>query len=597
MSVGSSRAIEVVALTFVALVQVAVGQAEVCSSWTVVRPLLPAAGELKAGATPVAATPQSSNPMVEYGNGVFVAILPSSWNSGACAAALTSLDGLSWTRTATWGYPAALRYVHGRFVVLDWTGTIVSRDGVSWTRHEMGIPITSYPYPVHGGLCWSDRELLVSAWDTDDNSSRLLSSQDGETWTERPFPYDWAAGRGLTGNGSVAALFRHGTVAPSADLATWAEQATVYPPAGFNTQLAPPAWVRGRYLAFGVDRATREAVAMWSDDGASWELAPTGITSQDRILDVVDTGAALVALGTSRLLVSRDGLGWQEENPNPAGGDETLLYDLAWQGRRLVAVGLSPADGGGELTATAFVGDCPGLGSAGDPGEALVVPGLGHLDGVGGSAWRSDLDLANPGPAVARIRLELVARDQGDPPPPALDLELDPGTQRRLLDVVGDAFDTEGAGTLRVVPTAGAVNVAARTYHAGSAGSYGQAIPARAVSRAFGFGQGAHLIGLAEARADSYGVRTNLGLVSTCAVQQELVVDLYLDDGSPLGSLRRQIGPWESTQLGHILAEVSPQPVAGAFAVVHTTTEGGLFLAYASVVDNQSQDAVFVWAE
>ena len=73
-------------------------------------------------------------------------------------------------------------------------------------------------------------------------------------------------------------------------------------------------------------------------------------------------------------------------------------------------------------------------------------------------------------------------------------------------------------------------------------------------------------------------------------------VDLFFADGTAAGELSYPLKPFEFRQINDAFSLAGAGDVDDGFAIVRTTNETGRFLAYASVVDNGSGDAVFIGA-
>jgi hypothetical protein len=71
-------------------------------------------------------------------------------------------------------------------------------------------------------------------------------------------------------------------------------------------------------------------------------------------------------------------------------------------------------------------------------------------------------------------------------------------------------------------------------------------------------------------------------------------VELFAADGSSLGTVSRNLRAFEHKQVNDVFHAAGADDVADGYAVVRTTTAGGRFICYASVVDNGSGDAVFI---
>ena len=112
--------------------------------------------------------------------------------------------------------------------------------------------------------------------------------------------------------------------------------------------------------------------------------------------------------------------------------------------------------------------------------------------------------------------------------------------------------------------------------------------PAAAWGQAIRFGDAAQILQLA--RND--GFRSNLGLVNLGDGEITVHVDLLATDGSSFGEVTQTLAGGEHLQLNQVL----PAAADAARARVWTSTPGGAFLAYGSVVDNQTDDPTYVSA-
>ncbi len=69
---------------------------------------------------------------------------------------------------------------------------------------------------------------------------------------------------------------------------------------------------------------------------------------------------------------------------------------------------------------------------------------------------------------------------------------------------------------------------------------------------------------------------------------------LFAADGSSLGEFQLQVEPFASVQVNNVFSRKGLDDVSDAFAVVSSATDGAAFFAYASVVDNGTNDPIFV---
>ena len=71
--------------------------------------------------------------------------------------------------------------------------------------------------------------------------------------------------------------------------------------------------------------------------------------------------------------------------------------------------------------------------------------------------------------------------------------------------------------------------------------------------------------------------------------------ELFASDGSSLGTGSTTLPPWGNKQLNRVLEDFAP--IEAAYAHVWTTTPGGAFTCYGSVLDNQTSDPTTILAD
>jgi len=235
----------------------------------------------------------------------------------------------------------------------------------------------------------------------------------------------------------------------------------------------------------------------------------------------------------------------------------------------------------------------PDAGTA-QAGQSLYIPGSAHITGTGGTQWRSDVEVHNPGSTTAAYKVELLKRDQANPSPQSKSFNLAPGRSVRYTDALSSLFGFTGAAALRITPSSGTITVSSRTYNQTSGGTYGQFIPAAPASAAIGAGESVPLVQLAESTSTSSGYRTNIGFLNTSDTTITVQAHLFYGTGIPLGSKTVSLGAYEYQQVDRIFRSVTSFAVDNGYAILSTATSGGAFLAYGSVVDNSSGDPVYV---
>jgi|GEM_PF-3015901 len=222
--------------------------------------------------------------------------------------------------------------------------------------------------------------------------------------------------------------------------------------------------------------------------------------------------------------------------------------------------------------------------------QEYYIPAAANAEGAEQTRWRTDLELRAAGSAAASCRVDLLVSDQDNSDPAHHEFSLDAGTAGRSNDLLGSVFELTGTGALRVTVTEGRMQIQSRTYNDDPDGTYGQLIPAFAVADAVGAGERVALIQLTS--TDRY--RTNVGFVNVTAASLTVEVELHRADGTLLGTVTRELEPHAHHQVNGVFDEAHAGAVDDGFALVRTPTAGGRFFAYASVVDNDSGDAIFI---
>jgi hypothetical protein len=230
-------------------------------------------------------------------------------------------------------------------------------------------------------------------------------------------------------------------------------------------------------------------------------------------------------------------------------------------------------------------GECP------EP-RALVIPAAGNNQGMHGTSWSTDLEIRHLGGVDSLVKVSLL--EHGSSNQPALSEEVEVGNLESLVveDVLESLFDHDGQAALHLEIRGGDVHVSSRTFNTDDRGSFGQAVPALSV------GESRSEILVPDLRHEDGVWRSNIGLVNFSAraivVDIELVVSYHGFDASlePLN-----LAPFEYRQLNdvfqgrfHPLLDIE----SACARIVASDQTWGLFVAYGSVIDNRTGDAVFV---
>lgn len=222
-----------------------------------------------------------------------------------------------------------------------------------------------------------------------------------------------------------------------------------------------------------------------------------------------------------------------------------------------------------------------------------LVSVTAQTNGIGGSVWRTELTLFNAGDESLSVRA--IYLSGAGTTPQARNFFLAPRQvatyNNALLDIFGIS---SGAGAIAIEATGiletPQLKIASRTFTTGATGTYGQAVP---VVNYDDLQQTLYVTGL------STGVeyRTNLGLVNRSGAAVGATLALLDADG-------RTIGQTDLSVAGNSFQQSSLQayfPALGARAYEAMSlrvTAGAqdALSVYASVIDNRTQDPIYVQA-
>jgi hypothetical protein len=212
-----------------------------------------------------------------------------------------------------------------------------------------------------------------------------------------------------------------------------------------------------------------------------------------------------------------------------------------------------------------------------------LIPAAASVSGSGGSNWTTDLALSNAGAQTSSVYLEFLAREG----PLSGVTNVGDGQSLSLRNVLVSMFGHDQVwGPLRVTATSPSVAVTAETSTpTAGGGAVGQAIVAFAPRDLIG----AAAKSIAPVRDDD-AFRTNLVVANATDSSLTAHVELFDAGGALVGSRDIAVGPLAATQIngvGWALAGTSVNP--GRISV-STPTPGGLVAAYASVIDNATND-------
>ena len=221
-------------------------------------------------------------------------------------------------------------------------------------------------------------------------------------------------------------------------------------------------------------------------------------------------------------------------------------------------------------------------------GTTVAVPVVMHGPGKLSTQWRTDVWIGNHNSVPKTVTLDLYPTTGG-----VQSSSVDVGAFAvvKLPDIVLTTFGLDDAKGLLIASVSGssAFEVHARVYNTGSAaGEFGQFEPGIAVDRLQSQG---YLFGLSAVD----GNRTNLGLANPNDVASDVHIQISDGGNTASASLDVPMTPHSLVQINDIFATMGFPPQANAQIVVTAPSNDTPIYAYASVVRDDTGDAIFLF--
>lgn len=198
--------------------------------------------------------------------------------------------------------------------------------------------------------------------------------------------------------------------------------------------------------------------------------------------------------------------------------------------------------------------------------EERIIAAAAHAPGANGTFWKTELRVFNPDAAEIEVEVSLLP-EKGE----AKKVRVAGRSAVRYGDVLAELFGSEGVAAMRLRSSA-KFDATSRTFTTGECGSYGQFVPSVAIDSALQRGVLLHL-------AQDATSRTNVGFVNA----NDAVANVTL---RPEGAAARRMAIAARSMVQNAYTGESMLAFEADVPVV----------AYASVVDNVSGDALFIAA-
>lgn len=229
-------------------------------------------------------------------------------------------------------------------------------------------------------------------------------------------------------------------------------------------------------------------------------------------------------------------------------------------------------------------------------GVPRMIPMVGHVEGANGSSFRTDLYLYNPSDRVDSLLLQAKPIDR-EQSVVSYSFTLLPREARVIPDVYKILFGFEGLGKL--IFSSGdsrndGVRVTARTYNLDpDGGTYGFTMPALNAFQSVGPGETLEILGAVI--DDRY--RTNLAIVDSVnwgAGTSQVVIEVFADGGELLDSFEIAVRNGQGAHLTDLFSARDIQSDQPMPVIIHVTPVSGVFAAFATLVDNRTNDPVYL---
>jgi len=219
----------------------------------------------------------------------------------------------------------------------------------------------------------------------------------------------------------------------------------------------------------------------------------------------------------------------------------------------------------------------------------FAIPAVASLPGLGGTSWRSQFDVVNTAQEERSVTIEYYHEDGSSVTGMAMTIE--PGRSLHFDDIVGGLFGEQGKGWLNVMASGSGIASTSRTYNDDASGTYGQLIPAFPHLEATSPGSNAVVAGLSSVE----GFRTNIGITSLGLFPDACRVNIFANDGSPIGTHPFDLPPRGFVQLERVLGDLGGGLSFTGEAWAEVSCSGATsFFAHASVVDENTGDPTYI---
>lgn len=222
--------------------------------------------------------------------------------------------------------------------------------------------------------------------------------------------------------------------------------------------------------------------------------------------------------------------------------------------------------------------------------NGYIIPASALTYGAYGSRWVTDVKIHNPENKNISFRIFYLPTQINNLNASSGDFNLGSNQTLSIPNILRVLFGlTDGVGAILITPLESSPNllITSRTYNLTNQGTYGQFIKGYPVSRFISSGTKGYLLGL---QKDSR-MRTNVGF-NSLSEGANFKITLINGSGTNLASKEITLPSNSHIQINDIFSDLQAQGNSNSYAIIEVLS--GKVFSYASVVNNQSSDPIFV---
>jgi len=217
----------------------------------------------------------------------------------------------------------------------------------------------------------------------------------------------------------------------------------------------------------------------------------------------------------------------------------------------------------------------------------FVIPAAAHVEGAQNTFWRTDVTIVNPYAwRSVTVEIRFLETGQNNTNGPERSFTIAASQQLVLEDVVFATFGVTGTGALVLESTDGAFFTASARTYTGDTETFGQTENGQ--KNVCHSDDNALIAGI----RDNSRYRTNIGVVNAASRAAEIRARVYGDNGTLVATRVFELDPWSHQQVS--LRSFGGAVSSGYLRWDCLTPDYTQWVAYASVVDENSGDAVFL---